>query len=188
MDHPFLVLHHILPVSQVNGPGKRAVLWLQGCTLGCPGCYNPETHPTDLGQRIPIAKVLAEITRVMDQIEGITISGGEPFQQPAALLGLLEGIRENTQFSVLVFSGFSLAEIQRIPLGPSILSVIDVLIAGRFVQSLRLASGLRGSSNKAIHLLSDRYTLPEIESILPSEVLISADGEVTITGIDPLKW
>ena len=56
-----LRLHHFLPVSQVNGPGRRAVVWVQGCTLGCPGCFNPETHDAGNGNLARVDDLFTQI-------------------------------------------------------------------------------------------------------------------------------
>jgi anaerobic ribonucleoside-triphosphate reductase activating protein len=63
-----------------------------------------------------------------------------------------------------------------------------VLIAGRYDRSQRLARELRGSANKTVHLLSDRYEMDDLRAALPAEVIITAEGEVVISGIDPMKW
>jgi len=118
-------------------------------------------------------------------IEGITISGGEPLQQSDALLRLLSAVRMHTTLSVLLFSGYTLREIRPMPHGPQILAHVDVLIAGRYVQTSRLAHDLRGSANKTVHLLTDRYTLEDIEHVPLAEVWIDAQGHISISGIAP---
>jgi anaerobic ribonucleoside-triphosphate reductase activating protein len=161
------------------------VLWFQGCTLGCSGCFNPNTHAAEPPWQVPVADLVAQIVAEAESIEGITLSGGKPLQQPEALLELLFTVRAQTTLSVILLSGSTLFEVQHLPLGPSILAHIDVLIAGRYVQTRRLAYGLRGSANKTVHLLTDRYTLEDIEQILPAEVIIDVAGDIAISGVDP---
>jgi len=180
-----LNLHAILPRSRANGPGLRTVLWFQGCTLGCPGCFNPATHSSEPRLLMPEANLLAQILAAQREIEGITISGGEPLQQPEGLLRLLAGVRASTRLSVLLFSGYTKEEIMQMPFGPAVLSYVDVLIAGRYIHALRLARGLRGSSNQTIHLLTDRYRLEDIEETPTAELSIDLAGTVSISGIDP---
>jgi anaerobic ribonucleoside-triphosphate reductase activating protein len=120
-----------------------------------------------------------------EEIEGLTISGGEPLEQPEGLYRLLEGVRESTPFSVILFSGLDMEEIRALPQGPDILRRTDVLIAGRYVEALRLSRGLRGSLNQRIHLLSDRYRLQELEETPVAEVSVDGQGRITISGIDP---
>jgi anaerobic ribonucleoside-triphosphate reductase activating protein len=128
---------------------------------------------------------MAQIIATAHSIEGLTISGGEPLQQPEALLELFSAVRERTTLSILLFSGYTLPEIQQMPRGPAILAHVDVLIAGRYVQSRRLAHGLRGSANKTVHCFTDRYTREALERVPPAEVSIDALGNITVSGIDP---
>jgi anaerobic ribonucleoside-triphosphate reductase activating protein len=132
-----------------------------------------------------VAELVTQIVVEAPTLEGITLSGGEPLQQPEALLELLAVIRAQTPLSVLLFSGYTVDEIQHRPLGPAILTHVDVLIAGRYVQARRLAYGLRGSANKTVHLLTSRYSLVDIECVPPAEVVIDAAGNMAISGIDP---
>ena len=181
-----LRIHKFLPQSRANGPGVRAVVWVQGCSLGCFGCYNPKTHSFEEGKSIPVDNLVNRIRSLDKEIEGVTISGGEPFQQPKALHSLLREIKTKSSFSTLVFSGYSLPEIQSLPLGNKTTAYIDVLVAGRFIAKKRVAKGLLGSSNKKIYLLSDRYTEREIASVPEAELILTAKGEILISGIDPL--
>src|SRR5207249_35536 len=130
-----------LPSSHTNGPGVRAVLWVQGCSLGCPGCFNPATHTFNDGEVLPVDELFARIVALEDAIEGVTISGGEPLQQRPAVLAFLRRIKAETSLSTLVFTGFSWDEVQRFPEAEELLAVIDVLIAGRFDERQRVADG-----------------------------------------------
>jgi anaerobic ribonucleoside-triphosphate reductase activating protein len=183
-----LRLHQFLPASRANGPGVRAVLWLQGCSLGCPGCFNPETHAATGGQQMVVETLLGRILVLKETIEGITISGGEPLQQRLPLLALLERVRQETDLSVLLFTGFTWEEIQRMPDSDALLSCIDVLSAGRYDASQHLARDLRGSANKTLHFLTKRYHMSDLQAIPPAEVIISPEGEIIFSGIDPVKW
>ena len=156
-----LRLHAFEPASRANGPGLRAVLWARGCSLGCPGCFNPETH---------------------------AFAGGEPLQQRPALLAFLRRLRERTRLSVLVFTGFSWDEVRRFPEAEALLACIDVLLAGRYDAAKHLGRGLLGSSNKTAHFLTDRYGPADLAAVPPAEVVITADGEVVASGIDPLRF
>ncbi len=196
MSEHFINLHAYEPRSRANGPGVRAVIWVQGCTLACPGCFNPTSHPATVGDAPPredgrgrwLIRDLAERIRSEgDAIEGLSISGGEPLEQAAALLALVEAVRRQTKLSVLLFSGHTREAIESLPLGPEILACVDVLIDGRYVARERLAEGLRGSSNQRIHLLTPRYTREMVERVPPAEISISKNGELMVTGIDPPK-
>jgi anaerobic ribonucleoside-triphosphate reductase activating protein len=188
MPDLFLRLHHFEPRSRSNGPGLRSVLWLQGCTLGCPGCFNPQTHAISGGQLLPVAEISRRITEEIDAIEGVTISGGEPLQQAEALVRLLREIRQRTRLSVVLFTGYSWEEAMAQPQAVALLPMIDVLLAGRYRSDLRVASSLLGSSNKTAHFLSQRYTQADLDRVPPAEILIAPDGEMRFSGIEPLRW
>jgi anaerobic ribonucleoside-triphosphate reductase activating protein len=172
----------------VNGPGVRAVVWMQGCSLGCPGCFNPETHTFDAGERVAVDDLLARLAGLEGKIEGVTISGGEPLQQRGPLLRLLQRVRQETSLTSLLFSGFTWAEIQKMPDAPALLACLDVLIAGRYQTSQRLARDLRGSANKSVHFLSNRYSLSDLQATPSAEVIITPEGNIMVSGIDPLVW
>jgi len=177
-------VHAVDPRSRANGPGVRFVVWLQGCTLGCPGCFNPATHEAVDGDERSLYELLRAIRSA--NVDGLTLSGGEPMQQPEAAYWLLDGARD-ANLSTLMFSGYTIDEIRQLPRGPEILDRLDVLVDGRYVAAERLGKGLRGSTNQVIHLLTDRYTRGEVEGTPVAEVVISPSGVVSLTGVDPLK-
>ena len=189
---PSLRLHALQPASRANGPGLRCTLWLQGCTLGCPGCFNPETHTADSGQWVEVEALAGRIlalagpaagSEAAHRIEGLTISGGEPLQQLPALLHLLRAVRLNSRLGILLFSGYTWDEIQRMPAAGELLGLLDVLIAGRYQANRRFGQGLLGSTNQSLHLLTGRYTLAELQSVPEAEVFITPDGQVIFSGI-----
>ncbi len=134
-------------------------------------------------------------------IDGITVSGGEPLQQWPAIAELLRGVRSRTRLSVVLFSGYSWGELEKcgatgqgIAGGPDdsclgeVSVLVDVLIAGRYQEANRIARGLRGSANKTMHFLSNRYEPRDFEHPPESELMIGPGGEITFSGIDPLVW
>jgi anaerobic ribonucleoside-triphosphate reductase activating protein len=145
------------------------VVWVQGCTLGCPGCFNPETH-SFAGDRTSTDDLFTQIVGGADHIEGVTVSGGEPLQQRRGVAALLARIRAETDLSVVVFTGYSWDEAQRFG---DVLASVDVLLAGRLGQ-------------KTTHFLTDRYTPADLAAVPPAEVVIEPDGTVVFTGLDPL--
>ncbi len=183
-----LSIHQIQPASLSNGPGWRAVIWLQGCTLACPGCFNPQTHAPMGGQLLAVDNLVKQIMALQPSIEGITISGGEPLQQLTGLLAFLAQIRATSSLSCVLFSGYSWSEIQKMPQANRLLSVIDVLIAGRYLENQRLAQGLIGSQNKTVHFLTSRYTPADLQAVPEAEVILTKNGEIIYTGINPARW
>ena len=188
INEPILRIHHFLPFSRANGPGVRAVIWVQGCSLGCPGCFNPLTHPFVGGELVSVHKLFNHIVALKDAIEGITVSGGEPFQQQRPLRALLQRVKRETSLSAVVFTGYTWEEVGRMRDAEALLVCVDVLIAGRYDASQRLARDLRGSANKTVHFLTDRYTMADLRAVPPVEVIITTEGEVVVSGIDPIRW
>lgn len=180
-------LHAVEPRSRANGPGSRFVMWFQGCSLGCPGCFNPGTHAPAPRDRRAVDVLVDEILAQGSAIEGITLSGGEPFEQPDAALALVSAVRARSELSILVFSGYTIEEIRAMPQGPAILAQIDVLVDGRYQARQRLGRGLRGSANQRVHLLSERYGAADVEATPEAEIRIDAQGRVVLTGVDPLR-
>ncbi|HNT78780.1 MAG TPA: 4Fe-4S single cluster domain-containing protein [Anaerolineae bacterium] len=176
-----------LPGSRANGPGARAVVWMQGCTLGCPGCFNPEMQPPEGGTLTPVDALFAQIVALGDAIEGVSFSGGEPLQQFDPLLALLERIRRETALSTLIFTGYTWDEVQVFPAAAELLACADVFIAGRYDATQPLGHGMLGSANQTIHLLTDRYTLADIQAVPPAEVVITETGDVVISGVAPFE-
>src|SRR6266536_4421042 len=184
---PALRMHGFVARSRANGPGLRAVVWTQGCTLGCAGCFNPDSHPAEgPGVEVATEELTARILAMRPDIEGVTVSGGEPLQQWDAVVDLLASVRRTSDLYVVLLTGHTLEEIRRRGGREILLSLVDVLIAGRYVARLRLAKGLRGSSNKKTHFLTARYTLEDLDHVPRSELIIGPDGTLTVTGVDPL--
>ena len=73
------------------------------------------------------------------------------------------------------------------PKSGGLLACVDVLIVGRYVAAERVARGLRGSANKTIHLLTDRYTLANLEATPEAEIVLRPDGELVLSGINPFR-
>lgn len=178
-------LHALLPRSRANGPDLRFVLWLQGCTRSCPGCFNPGAQSLYGGEERDISEVLAELAAVRD-IEGVTFSGGEPLQQPEALFALAAGAQA-LGLGVVLFSGYTHAEILCHPSGRSILEYTDTLIAGPYDAARRNPRGLVGSDNQRIHHLSPRYAAVDFTRLPARETIIRPDGAVIHTGVNPIR-
>ncbi len=184
-------LHAMEPRSRANGPGVRTVVWFQGCSLGCVGCFNPATHALDVVAAstgtVELDSILASVAgAAASGIEGLTLSGGEPMQQIDAAIALLAAARL-AGLSTMMFSGYTIEELQGVPRGGEALALLDVLIDGRYRSDLRLGQGLRGSSNQRVHLLSNRYTVRDIDDAPLGEVRIAPNGDVILTGVTPLR-
>ncbi len=176
-------LHAFEGASRANGPGLRAVVWFQGCSLGCPGCFNPATHDAGMGYECDVESLVRQILTVPG-IEGVSISGGEPFQQPQALAELIMHLRR-THLSTVVFTGYPVEAARARPKGREILANVDALVAGPYLQGRHAGSGLLGSANQCLHLLTPRYRSTDFAVLPLSEVILHRDGSVTVTGFRP---
>lgn len=137
------------------GPGIRYVIWVQGCPFNCKGCITPEGIPIVENNLIEINQIISAICE-NKKITGITISGGEPFMQASKLVKILQAVKkQRPELNVIVFSGFQLKELDWIE-AIELLSLIDVLIDGKYIEKLNDNKGLRGSANQKINYLTDR--------------------------------
>lgn len=178
-----LNLARTLPRSAVNGPGERFVVWAQGCRLACPGCWNPDTWSFARRDVVEVADLQAEILATPG-IEGVTFTGGEPFEQARAFAEVGRTVR-NAGLSVFVFTGYELAELTS-DAHLALLAVTDVLVAGRYVEAERTESlPWRGSSNQRLYFLTDRYGACDTAEAGAAEIHISSDGAVLVTGFPP---
>lgn len=131
----------ILPRSFVNGEGIRYVVFLQGCPHHCSGCHNPDTWDFNGGKEVSIQDIIKDYKR-RKFIDGITISGGEPFAQQEACVELLKQL---PGVNVWIYTGYEYEDIHDTELA----RMADVLVVGHFVESLK-CNGLFGSSNQRI--------------------------------------
>jgi len=171
--------------SEVNGPGCRAVVWVQGCLRECPGCFNPESWSFEIKQLITVERL---VQKILDNPanEGVTFSGGEPFWQAPALASLAHQIKA-AGLNVMSFTGFRLEELQS-PYAPAgsqaLLDQLDILIDGAYIQSLAIQSPESpvASRNQRVHIfnpaLQDRITWASNQT----EIHILKDGSRIITG------
>ncbi len=153
-----LNLAEICPSSHVLGPGKRFIIWVQGCSFNCPGCVSPDWIPQIPAHLVEPIK-LAEYILSLPDIDGLTVSGGEPMLQAAALGELFSHLRQKKDLSIICYTGFTLAQLQAQGTESiqKILSLMDVLIDGQYIASLNDNRGWRGSSNQQVHFLTPRH-------------------------------
>lgn len=150
----------LYPVK-VLGPGQRLGLWLCGCGHQCPGCCNPELWTPRPDYEITVDNLLRLVIKVSTEhtIDGFTITGGEPFDQPQNLALLLERLSAISR-DILVYSGYTLAEL-RAKANPAVEAVLvntAVLIDGRYEQDRNLGELLKGSANQRLHLLKAEFS------------------------------
>lgn len=177
-------IHKILIGSRANGPGVRNVVWFQGCTLNCPGCFNTQTHDPAGGQLISsehLCDMLLDPERTCD---GITISGGEPFQQPEELFTLLSSLRKRKSPPILVFSGLSYTQLDSNHKFKICLPLIDALICGPYDKERPPAyERFCSSANQELWLLSNRFRKDDFKGLQLSEIIIDETGNAVFSGI-----
>ncbi len=173
-------IHSTIQNSRVNGPGDRFVIWTQGCRKMCKGCYNPETWSHYRNDLINIEDLISRVRE--SGCSGVTITGGDPFEQPKELLELLIGLEElDLPRGIIVFSGYSIDEIRGDETMSKCLEYLDVLIDGRYIESERIYNGLAGSSNQNFHIFTDKISSDELN--MDQEVEIHSLGElIQLTG------
>jgi anaerobic ribonucleoside-triphosphate reductase activating protein len=177
----------VVPCTEAEGPGRRFALWFQGCPLRCPGCCNPEMLPFEGGRPMGLGEVLRQVqdAAAAHGVEGVTLLGGEPLAHAPGAAALARAVREGG-LSVMVFSGYTLAEARALP-DPAVAELLahtDILIDGPYRREQPEARRRWiGSANQQIHFLSPRYRADDPRWLLPNTLEIRlGHGELTVNG------
>lgn len=192
-----LRVHSRIDSSSVNGPGRRAVIWVQGCSLACPRCWNPDTHSARGGIDFEITEILGWIRRLWcdGAISGLTVSGGEPLEQAGALETLVTALRRDVPaLSVGLFSGYTerelangrfrseeLSAVRRTTSWKNIRACLDFAVLGRFNKWLPSSLPLVSSGNQELVLVSSRYSIEDFDD-QGIEITIHPDGLTQLSG------
>jgi anaerobic ribonucleoside-triphosphate reductase activating protein len=171
---------HAYKISRVNGPGNRFTLWTQGCSKGCSDCFNPETWSNKNNISLTPLEIFEHIKEL--DIDGVTITGGDPLEQEEELLLLLK-LLDTLSLSkgVIVFTGFTYDEIRENSIREECCSYIDVLIDGRYEKDKRISSGIKGSSNQNVIYFSSK--IKEEELLIDQEVEVCLEEDIiSVTG------
>jgi anaerobic ribonucleoside-triphosphate reductase activating protein len=170
--------------TEAEGPGRRYAIWVQGCPLRCPGCCNQELLPFEGGRPDTADALLARILETPD-IEGISLLGGEPTSQAAALAEVCEGVRA-AGLTTMLYTGFTVQALRRRKDSAvdRLLAACDLVVDGPYDQS-KPDDTRRwiGSTNQGIHFLSDAYAAddPRFREGETIELRI-INGELIING------
>lgn len=143
------------PAVRVLGPGKRYVLWVQGCERNCPGCIADNAHDMEAGTPIPIDALALEIA--LSDAEGLTVSGGEPFLQAEELAEMIRQIRARRPMGVIVYTGNLYEDLVKTPGAQGLLAQTDLLIDGPYIREQDDGKSLRGSANQRVLPLTELY-------------------------------
>ncbi|SMF53760.1 4Fe-4S single cluster domain-containing protein [Pseudogulbenkiania subflava] len=178
-----------IPCTEVEGPGKRAALWVQGCDKRCVGCCNP-SYLKIVQRNILSADTMIECLLAAHQqwdLEGVTFLGGEPFLQAQGLAAVAEGV-SRTGLSVMTFTGYTMQELHEMSLPGTheLLAWTDVLVDGPY-ESLSPDSRRNwvGSTNQRFHYLTNRYDASIEGAGIPErevEWRIRDDGHLVVNG------
>lgn len=174
-------------VRDVLGPGARAVVWVQGCSLRCPGCIVPETWAPAGGRLVNPVELAREVLE-SGGVEGVTVSGGEPMEQPGPVADFLAEVRAAGK-NVWVYSGYTLeellarddADVDRV------LAMVDVLVDGRYDRRRATTHEYRGSENQRLLRLSGRDAGRPVPEERPPRVQMTLDdqGRLVVVGVPP---
>ena len=191
-------IHGLMDCSLVNGPGRRAVVWLQGCEIHCPGCWNPASHLRSGGFAASALELAAQIERAAEvyHLEGVTLSGGEPLHQICEAIHLLSLLKERVPaLSAGLFTGYAENELNAgnfqtylpAPLATrqaqwrELRSLLDFAVLGRYNRHQPTTAPLVSSRNQRLRLFSARYGFEDFQP--PQfEISIEPDGLTQITG------
>lgn len=174
------------PVTTL-GPGRRLGIWFQGCSLRCEGCISVDTWAT-AKELIPVDQLMIELSSYLPLVDGVTISGGEPFDQFEALLAIVVQLREKTKVDILVYTGYGIEDItdQLQQIKP----YIDVLISDPFQRQSSQTLRLRGSDNQRLHCFTSQaiekfayYQQAVTTEDKVLDVMFDAEGVVWFAGI-----
>jgi anaerobic ribonucleoside-triphosphate reductase activating protein len=197
-------IHAVMDCSLVNGPGRRAVVWFQGCEVRCPGCWNPASHLRAGGFAASAVEVAPQIERAAEayDLEGVTLSGGEPLHQIAELIELLSLLKHQLPtLSAGIFTGYAERELDSanfhsyFPSTPSLRlaqwrelrSLLDFAVLGRYNRHQPATTPLVSSRNQRLRLFSARYGFEDFQD--PQfEISIEPDGLTQITGFPLLGF
>jgi len=182
--------------SYVNGPGRRNVLHVQGCTIGCPGCFNKHTWPESGGEEI--SRLDAASALLAGNPDGVTISGGEPMEQwldiklmIKSMLTLNRGPSDEfKELSVVIFTGWTKERLEksgyledmRMPYFMNE-TLVSMVISGPYVEKLACNKPLISSSNQEIIYINPAYEQTDLTNLPRVEVSCGEDGLVKITGL-----
>lgn len=175
-------LHSIIDKSCINGPGVRSVIWFQGCKHNCPGCFNEVINKESDENMVSIENIVSSLP--VKDIEGVTISGGEPFLQPESLLELLKAVKREG-LTVIIYTGYIYENLLALgnPFMDEVLTIADVIIDGLYKREIPSNHPWVGSGNQRVISLSEVYkSYEQMESEDLGEIIISETGEILETG------
>lgn len=177
-------INSYIPVTNVEGPGSRFCIWVQGCSIHCKGCANSQMWDKSGGKEYDTSEIISLIKAYKDKIEGITFLGGEPTEQIDAVIDISKKVQK-LGLSVLVFTGHTYKELEQKSKFNELIKYVDILIDGRFEkEKLDYSRAWVGSSNQNYYFLTDRYNKSVIYNYKNKiEVRIKPNSQIVMTGM-----
>jgi anaerobic ribonucleoside-triphosphate reductase activating protein len=174
------------PVTTL-GPGRRVGIWFQGCSIRCPGCISVDTWRAVPGE-VTAPALVESIEPWLSECDGVTISGGEPFDQLPGLESLLKELRRRFDTNVLVYSGYSYETVLESQMAWG--GLIDALVSDPFVENIEQTKALRGSDNQRLQCLTplgvalfSSYEHLAVEEDKHLDIMFDENGTVWMAGI-----
>jgi anaerobic ribonucleoside-triphosphate reductase activating protein len=172
-----LKINYILEKSKVQGPGNRFTIWVQGCSIRCPGCNNKDTWDFNAGKWVDVDQLSTQI--IKSNVDGLTLSGGEPLEQFPAVFRLVKKVFEFK--NIFLCSGYLFKYIKSNY--KEILDFVDIICAGPFDATKICQSQWKGSENQQVIYLTDRGKTIQNLPIYKKEYRINKrTGEIILTG------
>jgi anaerobic ribonucleoside-triphosphate reductase activating protein len=169
------------PRSSIYGPGERFVIWVQGCSIRCKGCWSQDTWSPKPRELVRVDELWEQIVAERDGeygLDGVTILGGEPMEQAEVLVELAQWVKGGG-LGLMVYTGYDLAELTEPP-QQRLVELAEILVPGRYVEELR-DTGLRwrGSTNQQFLSGSAAKAVEELSEV---EVVVAASGSMEVRG------
>jgi len=182
-------LYFYAPRVKSLGPGTRFGLWVQGCYRRCKGCIAPDSWDPKKGKLISIDRLVSLIEEA--NVDGITISGGEPFLQSRPLSRLIDRLTKTLpELDYILYTGYKIEDIMEDGEKRELLNRVDLVIDGEYIEELNQETPLRGSINQRIVVLSERGQKLALHFLIKQErevEFLIKDGEIRLVGIPPKK-
>jgi len=182
---PRIHVHDARDDVRTLGPPVAAAIWVQGCRRGCVGCMSPHTFNPDGGATATVAAIAAWLHTTERRF--LTISGGEPMDQAAALAALIDLIRAHRDWTVTCYTGHRIEDL-RAAGDPDVLALLDrldLLIDGPYIEAKHAALRWRGSANQRIHSLTERVDVG-CDETAGVDVHFDANDAFRFIGVPPV--
>jgi len=182
-SEPTLNLAALQKNTNVVGPGLRDAVWVQGCSIRCPGCANIAYWEHKLRISMPVTRLLMHFRARIGKIDGISVLGGEPTEQ-AEVVGLVLAGVQDLGMSTVLFSGKVFEELREDPRCAVLLAHTDLLIDGPYLQEEQdLTLYWRGSRNQRLIRLSERFQNSDLNPTRENGEVLVFEQSVILHGV-----